>query len=100
MFRIINICKSLFLILLCCAFSLELMANVQDTTAQVIATDTVKTKKNDLDTPVFSKGRDSTIYDVTGPDPIVYYYGDVSVNYGSLELKADYMEYNTRSQTV
>jgi lipopolysaccharide assembly outer membrane protein LptD (OstA) len=79
---------------------LELKANVQDTTAQVVAADTVKTKKNDLDTPVFSKGRDSTIYDVTGPDPIVYYYGDVSVNYGVLELKADYMEYNTRSQTV
>ena len=100
MFKIINICKSLFLIFLCCTFCLELKANVQDTTAQIVAADTVKTKKNDLDTPVFSKGRDSTIYDVTGPDPIVYYYGDVSVNYGSLELKADYMEYNTRSQTV
>ncbi len=53
-----------------------------------------------MDSPVFSKGRDSTIYDMSSPDKMVYYYGDVTVKYGNLELKADYMEYNTNSRTV
>ena len=107
MSKIINICKSLFLIIVLCVFALELSANVQDTTAnvqdstaKVTAVDTVKIKKNSIDTPIFSKGRDSTIYDVTGTDNMVYYYGDVTVTYGSMELKADYMQYNTNTQTV
>ena len=86
--------------MLYCVFSLELKASVQDTTAQVTVVDTAKIKKNSIDKPIFSKGRDSTIYDVTGADNMVYYYGDVTVNYGILELKADYMEYNTNTQIV
>jgi len=98
--KIINICKSVFLILLCCAFSLELKANIQDTTAIAAVADTATANKNSMDSPVFSKGRDSTIYDVTGRDPMVYYYGDVTVNSGIMELKADYMEYNTNTRIV
>ena len=100
MSEILNIWKSIFLILVLSVFAQELKANVQDTTATTMAPDTVKVKKNSLDTPIFSKGRDSTIYDVTGVDNMVYYYGDVTVNYGIMELKADYMEYNTTTQTV
>jgi hypothetical protein len=78
--KIINICKSAFLILLCCIFTLELRANIQDTTAITMTADTAKIKKNGIDAPIFSQGRDSTIYDVTGADNMVYYYGDVTVN--------------------
>ncbi len=76
------------------------MAFSSDSTQNKIAQDTLTGKKSTLEAPVFSKGRDSTVYDMAGHDRKVYYYGDVTVNYGSMELKADYMEYNTASRTV
>ncbi len=64
------------------------------------ASDTLNVKKSSLEAPVFSQGRDSTIYDMSGQDRKVYYYGDVTVTYGNMELKAEYMEYNTADRTV
>ncbi len=62
--------------------------------------DTVPVRKSSLDAPVFSKGRDSTVYDFTGKDRMIYYYGDVAVNYGNREMKAEYMAYNVDSRIV
>jgi lipopolysaccharide export system protein LptA len=76
----------------------DTLAPPADTTAA--PQDTVPQRKSSLDAPVFSTGRDSIEYDVEHPDRIIYYYGDVTVTYGNMELKADYMEYNSRTRTV
>ncbi|MDR0692660.1 MAG: LPS-assembly protein LptD, partial [Prevotellaceae bacterium] len=70
----------------------------EDTTAA--PKDTVPQRKSSLEAPVFSTARDSLEYDLEHPDRIIYYYGDITVTHGNMELKADYMEYNSRTRTV
>jgi hypothetical protein len=58
-------------------------------------------RKNSLDYPVFSKAKDSIIYDFTGQDRMIYYYGNVLVKYGdAMEMAADYMAYNSSTRIV
>ncbi|MDR3235552.1 MAG: LPS-assembly protein LptD [Prevotellaceae bacterium] len=67
-------------------------------TMGVSSADTAYQQKSSLAIPVFSSARDSTDFDPQ--EQIAYYYGDVTVTYGDLELKADYMEYNSRTRVV
>jgi hypothetical protein len=48
--------------------------------------------------PVFSGANDSIVEDLR--NRIIYYYGDVTVNYGNLEIKSAYMSYDMSSKTV
>jgi len=50
--------------------------------------------------PVFSGAKDSIIEDFSNGKKLIYYYGDVTVTYGDLELKSAYMEYNVDTKTV
>ena len=53
-----------------------------------------------LKEPVFSTGRDSSVEIMTEGKRMLYYYGDVTVTYGDIQLKADYMAYNVQTRTV
>lgn len=53
-----------------------------------------------LDNPAFSTAKDSTVQDFSNGNRKVFYYGDVKVTYGNLELTADYMEYDMKSGIV
>jgi len=53
-----------------------------------------------VEVPLFSEARDSVIEDFTGGRKMMYYYGNVKVNYQNLEMKAEYMEYNVDTRTV
>ena len=57
-------------------------------------------KKSSLDRPVFSGGKDSLIEVFSNGQKMAYYYGDVTVKYGNMELSADYMEYDVNTGTV
>ncbi|PKP40817.1 MAG: hypothetical protein CVT93_10470 [Bacteroidetes bacterium HGW-Bacteroidetes-10] len=61
--------------------------------------DTLKTD-GALSNPAFSVARDSIIEDFSNGKKMIYYYGDVTVRYENIELKADYMEYNLDTRTV
>jgi len=50
--------------------------------------------KSSLDMPAFTGARDSIIEDFSEGHRIIYYYGDVTVKYGTMELTADYMQYD------
>ncbi len=54
-----------------------------------------------LESPIFSGGKDSIVkdFDVNGRK-MIYYYGDVKVTYGDLELSAEYMAFDVDSKTV
>ena len=54
--------------------------------------------KGALDRPAFSSARDSVMEDVERN--IIYYFGDVTAKYQDMELKADYMAYNTKMNVV
>ncbi|MBR6423475.1 MAG: LPS-assembly protein LptD [Bacteroidales bacterium] len=54
--------------------------------------------KGSLDRPAFSAARDSVMEDLE--NNIVYYFGDVTAKYQDMELKADYMAYNTKLNVV
>lgn len=54
--------------------------------------------KGSIDRPAFSAARDSVMEDLE--KNIIYYFGDVSAKYQDMELKADYMAYNTRMNVV
>ena len=54
--------------------------------------------KGMIDRPAFSSARDSVMEDIE--HSIIYYFGDVSAKYQDMELKADYMAYNTRMNVV
>ena len=54
--------------------------------------------KGSLDRPAFSAARDSVMEDLE--KNIIYYFGDVSAKYQEMELKADYMAYNTKMNVV
>lgn len=53
-----------------------------------------------LDRPAFSTARDSIIEDMSGGRKILYYYGDVSVKYGDISLKSDFMAYDLDRNVV
>lgn len=82
--------------------------NGQDT----LLTDSLKVKgdtvgvdtlinKSTLEAPVFSGGRDSIVKDfnVDGRK-MIYYYGDVKVTYGDMEISSEYMAFDVDSKTV
>ena len=69
-------------------------------------TDTLKVKsdtlavKKQVDFPAFSVARDSVVEDFRNGRKMIYYYGDVKVNYENIELTSEYMEYDLDSRTV
>ena len=54
--------------------------------------------KGSLDRPAFSAARDSVLEDLE--KNIIYYFGEVTAKYQDMELKADYMAYNTKMNVV
>ena len=54
--------------------------------------------KGMIDRPAFSSARDSVMEDIE--NNIIYYFGDVTAKYQDMELKADYMAYNTKLNVV
>lgn len=71
----------------------------EDSLARALA-DTSANKPGAIDRPAFSGARDSTFEDFSGKHKMIYYWGDVSVKYKEMELKAEYMEYNMDTKTV
>ena len=57
-------------------------------------------RKSSLEHPAFSTAKDSTIEVFSDGHRIIYYYGDVSVEYQGMKLNADYMEYDMNTGTV
>ncbi len=57
-------------------------------------------EKSSLDVPAFSAARDSIVEDFSDGKKMIYYYGDVSVKYGNMELTADYMEYDLNTSIL
>jgi len=57
-------------------------------------------KKSSLEAPAFTAAKDSIVEDFSDGKRMIYYYGDVSVKYGNMELTADYMEYDLNSSTL
>lgn len=53
-----------------------------------------------LKQPVFSTGRDSSVEILTDGKRMLYYYGDVTVTYEDITIKADYIAYNVQTKTV
>ena len=75
------------------------LAAVPDSLAAVPDTVTVPVQpKGMLDRPAFSTARDSVMEDIE--NHIIYYFGDVTAKYQDMELKADYMAYNTKLNVV
>ena len=54
--------------------------------------------KGMIDRPAFSSARDSVMEDLE--QNIIYYFGDVTASYQDMQLKADYMAYNTKLNMV
>jgi hypothetical protein len=57
-------------------------------------------RERSLEDPVFSDAKDSIIYDFTGAERMIYYYGDVKVKSGDTEITADYMAYDFETRIV
>lgn len=57
-------------------------------------------KESSLEFPAFSAAKDSIREDFSNGRQMLYYYGDVSVSYGTMKLTADYMQYDMQTQTV
>ncbi len=65
----------------------------------VKATDsTAKSKNKPIEDPVFSNASDSIIYSLDGKK--VFLYGNATVNYQKLELKAQYIEFDMEKKEV
>ena len=77
---------------------------VRDSIARVdslAAADSVNMlSKSSLEAPAFTTARDSIVEDFSDGKRMIYYYGDVSVSYANMNLTADYMEYDLKSQTL
>ncbi len=56
--------------------------------------------QGNIDAPVFSEAKDSLIEDIGGDRKMIYYYGDVTVKYGNMEITADYIAYDVNAKTV
>ena len=81
------------------------MPNLSDSLAlrtdSLHRSDSVKMlNKSSLDCPAFTTAKDSIIEDFSDGKQMIYYYGDVSVNYGNMKLTADYMEYDLKTATL
>ena len=78
------------------------IAEIHDLPDSLIVTDPHDTlfvqPKGTIDRPAFSTARDSVMEDIE--NNIIYYFGDVTAKYQDLELKADYMAYNTKLNVV
>ena len=57
-------------------------------------------KHSSLEHPAFSTARDSIVDIFSDGHRKRIYYGDVTVNYGDMELKAEYMEYDMKTGIV
>ena len=57
-------------------------------------------RKSSLEAPAFTVAKDSIIEDFSDGKKMIYYYGDVSVEYGNMKLTADYMEYDLGTATL
>ncbi len=57
-------------------------------------------EKSSLDAPAFTTARDSIVEDFSGGKKMIYYYGEVTVKYGNMELTADYMEYDLNTSIL
>ena len=57
-------------------------------------------KHSSLEHPAFSTARDSIVDIFSDGQRKRIYYGDVTVNYGDMELKAEYMEYDMKTGIV
>ena len=57
-------------------------------------------EKSSLELPAFSTAKDSIITEFTGGERKVYYYGGATVTYQDMELTADYIEYDMKTNTV
>lgn len=53
-----------------------------------------------LQAPAFSTAADSLVESFKDGKQMLYYYGSVSVEYGTMKLTANYMEYDVGAQTV
>ena len=86
--------------LLTWADSLAAQRDTASFTIDSVKTDTL-INRSSLEAPVFSGGRDSIVkdFDVNGRK-MMYYYGDVKVSYGDVEISADYMAFDVDSKTV
>lgn len=56
--------------------------------------------QSSIQMPAFSACKDSLKESFRDGHQILYYYGDVKVTYGTMELTADYMEYDVQDQSV
>ena len=56
--------------------------------------------KGMLERPTFSSAKDSVIEDFTNGRKLIYYFGDVTMKYGDLSLKADYISYDMDKNVV
>ncbi len=57
-------------------------------------------RQSSLDAPAFTGAKDSVKEVFSDGQRKVYYYGDVTVEYGGMKLTADYMEYDMNTGTV
>ena len=57
-------------------------------------------KQSSLEHPAFSTARDSVVDIFSNGQRKRIYYGDVTVTYGDMELKSEYMEYDMRTGIV
>ncbi len=62
-----------------------------------VSTDTI-TSDSPIKDPVFTEATDSLIYSLDGKK--VYLFGNASVKYQNIELKADYIEFNMETKEV
>lgn len=92
-----NIFKLLWIVLISLSAGQIYAGSLIDTTTQ--KKDTL-VQKSTITMPAFSGAKDSVIEDFSNGKRIIYYYGDVTVTYGDLELKSAYMEYNLDTKTV
>ena len=56
--------------------------------------------KSSLEVPAFSSAKDSIVEVFTDGQRMIYYYGDVTVEYQDLKLTAAFMQYNMKTGTV
>lgn len=99
----------IFIVLLLTALSVPLLAQEADSLRVLPRIDSLvwdgekrdtlfTQPKGSLDRPAFSAARDSVMEDLE--KNIIYYFGDVTAKYQDMELKADYMAYNTKMNVV
>ena len=72
--------------------------HVQDSSAFPRQDTLLVQPKGMVDRPAFSAARDSVMEDIE--NNVIYYFGDVTAQYQDMELKADYMAYNTQLNVV